>query len=143
MFKRIINIFSSSDWQGWGNKLKWQLISFKFLAFWAFVGMLIAAFRCLWDFYFKTIDIATGLCKAGLLSKADLSQIIMHTQSVIFDSAFSHVLLFAGTAITSIIAIKGVNYYTDNKRTVEAIRRMDNTTHEAKEDLKKFIQPGN
>ena len=145
MFKWLSRISKDPDWQDWARKIRWQLASFKSLAFWSFIILLITAFRCLWHIYFRTIEASTELYKLGYLTKDGLSNIITHSQTVIFDTALSHVLIFAGTAITAIIAIQGVNYVTDARKTSEVLKKMDTpNTPKGKEDLKAFLpKPGN
>jgi hypothetical protein len=140
MFKWLVSIIQDPDWQDWAAKLRWQLISFKFLSFWACIVLLVAVFRCLWDTYFKTINIATELYKQGILTKDNLSSIIISTQAALFDNALAHILLFAGTVLTSIVTIKGVSYVTNARKTAAVINKMDTpTTTAAKEDLKQFL----
>ena len=134
MFK---NWFTSPDWSDWLSKIRWQLISFKFLAFWIFVLLFILACLGLGFLYFKTIAIVTVLYQSGFITKESFATIIIHIQSVLFETALANILLFMGTIMTSIIAIKGISYVTYTKRAVEAIKSPTPT-----ENLKQFIQTG-
>lgn len=125
------------DWTDWWGKLKWQLISFKFLSFWTCITMLILAWLSLIQLYERSIDVAKDLYKHEYIAKEDVSKIVTHTMTTLFDSALSHILIFAGATLTCIVAVKGVSYYTNSKQTSEVIRKLDGDT--TKEDLKKFL----
>lgn len=132
-----MSLLDKEDWTNWLGKLKWQLISFKFLAFWTFIFLLIGAWLSLKVILLEVIERSTALYKLGYLTKEGLATIITHTETVLYDSALSHVLLFSTAVITGILAIKGVSYYTDGKSTSEVIKKLDTGTSNA--DLKKFL----
>lgn len=127
-----------NDWRQWWGKVKWQLISFKFLSFWTFILLSIGSCYWLWLVYFKTIYILEKLVQNNILPKEKLSEIIINIQNILFNTALSNILLFFGTSLASVIAIKGVSYYTNSKNTVEAIKKIDSNPS-AKEDLKQFF----
>ena len=126
----------SDDWKAWFCKLKWQFISFKFLAFWTLLIMLAGSGVGLALVYRYSLKILKELYKSGYLTKDHVSAIIMHTQTTLFDVALSHLLMFFGTAIAAIITIKGVSYWTDSKQTSAAIGKLDTIQ---KEDLKQYL----
>jgi hypothetical protein len=132
----MLGFLFSNDWKDWFCKLKWQFISFKFLAFWTFVVLLAASELGLIYIYKYSIRITTSLFKAGYITKDHVATIITHTQTTLFDIALSHLLVFFGAAIASIIAIKGVSYWTNSKQTSAAIDKVESIQ---KEDLKQYL----
>ena len=132
----MLNFLYSDDWKAWFCKLKWHFISFKFLSFWTFIVLLIGSVASLFYVYAYSIKVTSELYKRGLLTKDHVSTIITHVQTTLFDVALSHLLIFFGAAITSVIAIKGVSYWTNAKQTSTAINKVDNIQ---KEDLKQYL----
>ena len=133
-----MSLIDKSDWKEWINKLKWQLISFKFLSFWTAIVLLVGSWFSLEELHDKSIAVATALYKQGFLTKDNLTTIITHSQTVLYDAALSHILIFSAAVITGILAIKGMSYYTDSKQTSEVIKKLDDNSSSG-EDLKKFL----
>ena len=102
-------MLGQSDWKEWFSKIKWQLISFKFLSFWVFILLLVFSLLSLGLMYKYSIVVASDLFKKGYITKENVTTIITHSQTVLFDVSLSHLLLFFGAAIGSVIAIKGVS----------------------------------
>jgi hypothetical protein len=131
-----------SDWTAWFTKIKWQLVSFKFIAFVIFSTFLASSWVGLSILHIRSIQTAERLYKLGYIGKDHVSTIITHSQTVLYDIALSHLLLFFGTILTAIIAIKGVSYVTNTKRVVEAMKKLEPEASN-KENLKQFLQkPG-
>ena len=122
---------------GWLQKVGWQLISFKFLSFWVSVILLVLCWGSLQVIFLQTVDIATTLHKQGYINQDAVKEIITHSLTTLYDSALSHILVFAGVIISGIMTIKGVSYYTDSKQTQAVIHKMNGDA--TKEDLKKFL----
>lgn len=125
------------DWKDWFNKLKWQLISFKFISFWTAIVLLVCAWISLEHIQDKTVETAKELYKLEYITKDNVANIITHSQTVLYDSALSHILIFAAACITGILTVKGISYYTDGKQTQTVINKMNGDA--TKEDLKKFL----
>lgn len=127
-------MLGQTDWKDWICKIKWQLISFKFIAFWIFTILLTGSGICLALLHSYSIAVARDLYSKGFITKDHLATIITHSQTVLFDIALSHLLIFFGAIMGSIVAIKGVSYWTDSKKTTEIINKTENV-----DDLKKFL----
>ena len=135
-------MFDRSDWSAWFAKIKWQLVSFKFISFVVFSIFLALSWVGLAELHSRSILTAERLYKLGYITKDHVSTIITHSQTVLYDIALSHLLLFFGTILTAIIAIKGVSYVTNTKRAVEVMKKLEPESS-SKENLKKFLQkPG-
>lgn len=126
-----------SDWKDWFWKIKWQLISFKFQSFWISILLLVASWWSLAALHDKSIHTAEKLFKLKYIDQNSVTNIITHSQTVLFDVALGHILTFSGVILTSIIAIKGVSYYTNHKTTEAVLKKMNGDT--TKEDLKRFL----
>lgn len=126
-----------SDWKLWFSKLKWQLISFKFLAFWTVIFMMIGCWRSLGALQERSVVVATELFKKGYITKDHVATIITHSQTVLYDSALSHLLIFCGAILASIITLKGVSYWQEGKTKAAVIQKMNGDA--TKEDLKQFL----
>lgn len=135
-------MFDRSDWSAWFAKIKWQLVSFKFISFVVFSIFLALSWIGLSELHSRSVITAERLYKLGYITKDHVSTIITHSQTVLYDIALSHLLLFFGTILTAIIAIKGVSYVTNTKRAVEVMKKLEPESSN-KENLKKFLQkPG-
>lgn len=134
-------MFKDLEWRAWFSKIKWQLISFKFLSFWVSIGLLIAAWVSLFNIFEYTVRVAIDLHEKDYISGAELTDIINHSQSIMFNSALSHVLVLSGAILASIVAIRGVSYYTESKTTCEALKKVESNKPKSTEDLKKFLYP--
>lgn len=132
-----MSLLDKKDWKLWFKKLKWELISFKFLSFWTLICLLILCWWSLAKLHTNSIEVAKSLKTEGYIEKEAVSALIIHSQTVIYEKALGHVLLFFGTVLVSIIAIKGVSYWTDSNQTAELIKKLDSTS--TNEDLKKFL----
>lgn len=130
-------LIDKEDWKEWLNKLKWQIISFKFLSFWVAIILLVSVWFSLERLHNKSVKVATDLYKADIIEKGSVTTIITHSQTTLYSSALSHILIFAGACITGIFAIKGVSYYTDSKQAQTVINKINGDA--TKEDLKKFL----
>lgn len=132
-----MKLFDREDWGSWFNKLKWQLISFKFISFWTAIILLVAAWISLDTLQDKTVTTAKELYKQEYITKDNVTTLITHSQTVLYDAALSHILIFAAACITGILAIRGVSYYTDHQERREVIKKLNGDA--TKEDLKKFL----
>lgn len=124
------------DWCDWFAKLKWQLISFKFLSFWVFIVLLVGSWYSLAKIHERAISVAETLFKNKMINQAGVVTIITHSYSVLYDAALSHLLIFFGATIASVIAIKGMSYFTDSQKTRAVISKMESSNEE---DLKKYL----
>ena len=125
----------------WFSKVKWQIISFKFLAFWVSIGLLVTAWVSIVRTYQYTIDTTTTLYEKKIIDSNQFTAIITHTQDVLFNLALGHVLVLAGAILAGIIALKGVSYYTEGKNTVQALKQLDKPSVPSLRYLKKFLPP--
>jgi len=133
-----MGFIDKEDWKCFWRKLKWQLISFKFLSFWAYTGLLVFFWYSLESLHHHSIEYAQDMFKEKLITSTQVSELINHSQTVLYDTALSHLLLFLGTIITALVAIKGVSYVTEGQRSRTVINKMGENT-ERNEDLKKFL----
>ena len=129
------------DWKEWFKKLKWHLISFKFLSFYTVIALLVAAWLSLERMQHKTVMIAKELYKEEYIAKAAVADIIKHSQTVLFDSALNHIAVAASVVLSAIIAIKGVSYVMKSKQTSEVVKKMENG--QLAKNLKRFLPSGN
>lgn len=134
-----MSFFDKEDWSNWIAKVKWQLISFKFLAFWVFTLLIIFFWYSIERLHNHVVYTAKDLFTGGYIKQADVATIITHSQTVLYDVALSHILLFLGAILASVIAIKGVSYYTDGQKTKAVIDKIGPTEGETAEDLKQFL----
>ena len=130
-------LFDKQDWKLWFKKLKWELISFKFLSFRALVILLILSWFSLSNLHETSIEVAKTLHTEKFIETKDVSGLITHSQTVLYDKALSHLLVFFGAVLAAVIAIKGVSYWTESKQTSEVIKKLNGDT--TKDDLKKFL----
>jgi len=133
-------VIDYQDWRDYWNKIKWQLISFKFLSFWAYTGLLFFFWRSLDTLHKQSIDYAKEMFKEHLITSAQVSELINHSQTVLFDTALSHLLIFLATILTALIAIKGVSYITDGQKERVIINKMSDNA-ESNANLKKYLPP--
>jgi hypothetical protein len=134
-----MGIIDYSDWKQFWCKLKWQLISFKFLSFWAYTILLIFFWFSLEHLHQQSIMYAKEMFKEKLITSVQVSELINHSQTTLYDTALSHLLLFLGTIVTAILAIKGVSYVTEGQKERSVINKMSSESVEDKENLKKFL----
>ena len=126
------------DWKDFWSKLKWQLISFKFLSFWAYTLLLLFFWYSIEHLHKQTILTSQDMLKNKLITSPQLSDIIKHSQTTLYDVALSHILIFLGTIITAIIAVKGVSYVTQGQKERSIINKLSDNP-ENNENLKKFL----
>lgn len=124
-----------ADWKNFWCKFKWQFISFKFLSFWTFIILLIVAGMSLFKIFMVSVAFSKELYTLGFIEKKNVAELIMHSQTVLFDTALSHILLFFGAVIGSIIAIKGVSYWTNSTQKTATIKAITKENI----DLKAFL----
>jgi hypothetical protein len=117
---------SLEDWKEWGNKLKWNLISFKFLSFYTVIGILLASWYALERIYKETISTAKELHSEGLIDQQGVFELIKHIQTVLFDSAVGHIAVAASVVLSAIIAAKMVSYYSDSRQASEVVKKLEN-----------------
>lgn len=122
---------------GWWGRIKWSLVSFKVWAFLIFILLLILSWLSLIEIDNASKLSAQELFKLGFISKEGVVSIMNTSKTVLFQSALSSLLLFFGTCITAIIAIKGVSYYTNGQQTRAVMDKMHQ--QDANVDLKKFL----
>jgi hypothetical protein len=121
----------------WLSKLGWQLISFKFLSFWVGIVLLVGTWLSLSNLFDSSVKTAELLYSKGYITKDGVTSIITHSQTILYDQALSHALIFFAAMFASIFAIKGVSYYTESKTTQAVLNKMNDDS--SKEDLKKFL----
>lgn len=121
----------------WLSKLGWQLISFKFLSFWVSVTLLVSSWISLDHLLEKSVATAERLYSKGYISKEGVANIVTHSQTILYDQALSHLLIFFAALFASVFAVKGVSYFTDSKTTQAVLNKMNGDT--TKEDLKQFL----
>jgi len=121
----------------WIQKLLWQVISFKFLSFWVSIVLLVLSWVSLGHLYEASTHTAERLYKQGFITKEGATQIITHSQTVLYDQALSHLLLFFAAIFASVFAVKGMSYYTDSVTTKAVINKMPEQT--SPDDLKKYL----
>jgi len=130
-------VFNKQDWEDWVLKLKWQLISFKFLSFSVVLYLLVKAWGILHKVYMENVALVESLYEKQVLSKSGASEVLMHTQTVLYDSALSHMLTAVTTILTAIIAIKGVSYFTHSRQLTEVVKKLGNGHVE--KNISKFL----
>jgi len=94
------------DWAAWANKLKWSFISFKFLAFFGFCGLLVAFWFGLQRAFQKSVEVATGLYSADYIEKEHVKDIVIQAQNVLYNEAVGHVTILAAAVMVSIVGLK-------------------------------------
>jgi hypothetical protein len=97
---------SLEDWGAWFTKLKWSFISFKFLSFFGFCGLLVAFWYGAQQAFQKTVEVATGLYKGEFIEKEHVKEIVINGQNAIYDHAFGHVATVAVGVLVAIVALK-------------------------------------
>jgi len=122
---------SVSDWLSWGNKLKWSFISFKFLSFFGFCGLLVLLWFGLERTFQKTIDMATNLHTSGHITQDHLTEIINTAQTVYYDNVIGHVSILAAAVLVAIIGLKMISEKVESE-----MAKVGKT----KKDLKKFLK---
>jgi len=132
-----MKFIDGEDWSNWIKKLKWQLISFKFLSFSAVLTLLVLFWISLEEIFIKTVKIAKDLKTSGFISEKEVSEIITKSQSVLYDSAFSHIMIGAAAVLAAIIAIKGISYVVEGGKTKEIVKKLENG--DLSNNLKRFL----
>jgi len=132
-------VFDKEDWKEWFLKFKWNFISFKFQAFWSSIVLFILSGYFICFVYLKSIDVVIFLHEKGYISKESVESIIIHTQSVLYDKALSSLLIFFGTLLTSIIAVKGVHYFSESQKYKAVVDKLKHDGSEEDRDLKKYL----
>jgi len=130
---KIVKFIKSSalDWVDWANKLKWSFISFKFLSFFGFCGLLVLLWFGLERAFNKTVAIATSLYTSGHITDEHLTNIINTAQTVYYDSVIGHVSILAAAVLVSIIGLKIMS-----ERVESELAKAGKKT----KDLKKFLK---
>jgi hypothetical protein len=129
-----------SDWKKWFRKIKWQLISFKFLSFFGVLSLLVAVWFSLESLFVKTVGIAEELYKKEFITQEGLSDIITKAHSTLYNDALGHLLVAAAAVLTAVIAIKGVTYFTESRQTTEVVKKLHNG--ELSSNLERFLPRG-
>lgn len=133
-FSKVFNSFIKSSW---ANKVFWQIISFKFLSFWCATFLLVSAWFSLQGIFDKYTYTAERLQEEGHITKDGLVTLLTHAQTVMYDSALSHLLIFFAAIFASVFAVKGISYMTEARTTSDVLKRLPDDT--SKEDLKQFL----
>lgn len=118
--------FDREDWAEWWRKIKWQLISFKFISFCLIIVLAVLLWSSLDDVLFKVINAVRELSKEGVIDANGAKEVINQTQKVLYDSALGHAATVFTAALTAIIAIKGVSYVMKAKQTQEVVKKLEN-----------------
>jgi len=129
----------SDETKAWLSKIRWQLISFKFLSFWAFVIILVGLWFSLESLHVMSIDVAKELYTGQFIDKVQVTTIITTSQEILYNKALSHILTFIGAILAAIIAIKGVSYWTESSTTKEALKKV-NGNEDVNNNLRKFLK---
>jgi signal transduction histidine kinase len=125
------------DWGDWFGKLKWQLISFKFISFCTIILLVVLFWFSLERILFRIIDATMHLKEMEVIEPSAASEIIIKSQAILYDKTISHFALAVTAVLTSIIAIKGVSYVMKAKQTQEVVKKMQNG--DLSSNLKKFL----
>jgi len=125
------------DWKAWFNKLKWQFISFKFLAFFTVLSCVVGAWFGLERLFLKSVSIAETLFEKEYITKDGVKEIVTHSQSVLYDMAFNHLMVGSASVLAAIIAIKGVAYVMNSKQTRAVIEKTSNG--DLQKNIKTFL----
>jgi hypothetical protein len=128
---------ANGDWAAWFGKIKWYLVSFKFISFCTVITLLVLFWNQLGNTFQITINTVKELKKLDVITKEGASEIIIKTQAVLYDTTFSHAMLAVTAVISAILAIKGVSYVMNSKQAGEVIKKVDNKKVE--EDLTRFL----
>ena len=123
---------SASDWVSWANKLKWHFISFKFLAFFGFCGLLVLLWYGLERAFSKTVEIATALHASGHIEEEHVTKIVTTAQTVYYDNVIGHVSLLAAAVLVAIIGLKMISEKVEGD--------ISKATGKAAKDLKNFMK---
>lgn len=135
-----MEIIDFKDWREWWAKIKWLLISFRFLAFTAISIMLVSFWVSLIHVYEYTIDVVKAYKDEGILTEEASQAVITHLQTVLFDSTVGHVSVAFTAVMTGIIALKGVQFYVRSSETRELLKQAN--TDQPVEELKKWLPKG-
>ncbi len=134
-------MFDRDDWGDWISKVKWLLISFKFISFLIFIFILIGAWLSLECIFIRNVELVEDLFKKGMLEKAQVSDIIGKSFEILYDKALGHILLFVGGILASIIAIKGISNWVSEKTISSLTEKLEPV--QIKEKLDKIIKRKN
>lgn len=134
-----MQIINFKDWREWWAKIKWLLISFRFLAFTAISIMLISFWISLISVYKYTLDIVKEYKFEGILTEEASEKVITHLQTVLFDLTIGHVSLAFTAVMTGIIALKGVQFFVKSSENKELLKQA-NTENSRVEDLQKGLR---
>lgn len=132
-----MSIFKSDDWDEWFTKLKWQLISFKYVSFFTSLFLLIVGWLAVNNAHNTTVDTVKVLFKEGYIDQAAVASIITHSQTVLYDNVLNHLFVAASVILSAIIAIKGVTEYIAIKQNTEVVKKLDDSA--VKDNLKRFL----
>lgn len=137
MMEIIERYIDVDDWKSWWAKLKWLVISFRFLAFAAVSGLLIGFWISLINTYKYTINILTVLKNENIIKDQDIPGIIIHFQTVLFDLTVGHVSIAFTAVMTGIIALKGVQFYVKSSENKELLKQAN--TDQTVENIRKWL----
>lgn len=133
-----MGFFDKKDWKDWLNKVKWQLISFKVMSFIAFFLLLILSWLSLEEVYNDSVQVTERLYERGMIGKEQVVTLLTQSREILYDKALSHILLFIGSIMTAIIAIKGVSYWVSGKQFTDVVKNLE-PVH-IKEKLEQIIK---
>lgn len=103
------------DWAEWFTKLKWSFISFRFLSFFGFCGLLIAFWKGLEVAFMQSVNVATELHVRGYIDKEHVKDIITQAQNVLYNEAVGHVSILAAGVLIAIVGLKMVSDHIEGK----------------------------
>lgn len=130
-------LFDLEDWKEWFRKLKWQTISFKFLSFFSVLILLVLFWLSLEEVFKRTVSIAKDLKEGGYVTQEGVTEIVTKSQSVLYDSALSHLMVAGAAVLAAIIAIKGVSYFVNGNQINNVVKKMENGN--IKDNLSRFL----
>jgi hypothetical protein len=119
---------SCDDWVNWGNKLKWLFISFKFVAFFGFCGLLISLWYGLGKAFQRSVEIATGLHSAGYIKDTQVVEIVNTSQTLLYDKVIGHASVVAVGVLVAIVGLKALS------------EKIDGDVAKSGADLKKYLK---
>lgn len=102
-----------SDWLAWGNKLKWNLVSFKFLSFFGFITLIVFFWYGLHEALDYIVQSVRDLQSKDQISKESVEKIIVTSITVLYDKTFGHLSIMSAGILIAIIGLKAVAERTD------------------------------
>lgn len=114
-----------------------ELLSFKFLSFFTVIFLIVAAWIGLERLFIKTVLIAKSLYLENIIDKDNVTKLITHSQTVLYDSALGHIMLTTGAILSAIIAVKGVAYIMDSKKDTEVLKKL--TNGDVSKNISRFV----